>query len=58
MITEAVFNVSHEMFEVSSNLVYAHLQTLAKVLNSLYDCRLPRKLVPDLLQCGLKFRNR
>jgi len=57
MITEAVLNVSNEIFEVLSRLVRARLRTLAKVLNSLCHWLL-RKFVPDLLQCGSKFRNR
>ena len=45
------------MFNAFASLVRVHLQTLAKVLNSLCDWLL-KKFVSDLLQCGLKFHNR
>jgi len=57
MIIEAVLNVLNVLFEVPSSLVHTRPQTLAKVLNSLCDWLL-RKFVPDVLQCGSKFRNR
>jgi len=45
-------SVTHKIFKLPSSFANAHLQTLAKVLNSPCHWLIVSKIVPDLLQCA------